>query len=33
MWDLGSIVASTAFFLIGIAYIAGCDRLAVKEKL
>ncbi len=33
MWDLGCIVASAAFFLLSIAYIAGCDRLAVKEKL
>ena len=31
MWDLGCTIASVAFFLIGIAYIAGCDRLAAKE--
>jgi hypothetical protein len=31
MWDLGCIIASAAFFLICIAYIAGCERLALKE--
>jgi len=31
MWDLGCLIASVAFFLISIAYIAGCDRLAAKE--
>ena len=33
MWDLGCTLATTAFFLVSIAYIAGCDRLAAKEKL
>ena len=31
MWDLGCTIASAAFFLICIAYIAGCERLASKE--
>lgn len=31
MWDLGCLIAGVAFFLIAIAYIAGCDRLAAKE--
>jgi hypothetical protein len=31
MWDLGCLIASVAFFLIAIAYIAGCDRLSAKE--
>jgi hypothetical protein len=33
MWDMGCIIASAAFFLVGIAYVAGCDRLAAKEKI
>jgi hypothetical protein len=32
MWDLGCLAASAAFFLISIAYTAGCDRLSLKEK-
>ena len=32
MWDLGCITATATFFLLGIAYIAGCDRLAAKER-
>ncbi len=31
MWDLGCLIASVAFFLISIAYIAGCERLAPRE--
>ena len=31
MWDLGCTIASLAFFLISIAYVAGCDSLAAKE--
>jgi hypothetical protein len=31
MWDLGCTIASITFFLISIAYVAGCERLAVKE--
>jgi hypothetical protein len=31
MWDLGCTIASVAFFLISIAYVAGCERLASKE--
>ena len=31
MWDLGCILASAAFFIISIAYVAGCNRLATKE--
>jgi len=31
MWDLGCLIASLAFFIISIAYIVGCDRLAAKE--
>jgi len=30
MWDIGCIVAATAFFAIAIAYTAGCDALAAK---
>jgi hypothetical protein len=32
MWDIGCLGASVAFFLINIAYITGCDRLAGKEN-
>ncbi len=30
MWDIGCIIASAAFFLIAIAYTAGCERLGTK---
>lgn len=32
MWDIGCIAASTAFFLIAIAYTTGCERLGTKEN-
>jgi hypothetical protein len=32
MWDSGCIGASILFFVIAIGYVAGCDRLRVKEK-
>jgi hypothetical protein len=32
MWDIGSITASVAFFLLAIAYVAGCNRLGTKES-
>lgn len=32
MWDIGCIAAGTAFFLIAIAYITGCERLGTKES-
>jgi hypothetical protein len=32
MWDMGCILASVVFFLIAIAYTAGCDRLGTKES-
>jgi hypothetical protein len=32
MWDLGCTIASVAFFLIGVAYIAGCDLLSTRES-
>jgi hypothetical protein len=31
MWDIGCVVAGTAFFLIAIAYANGCERLGTKE--
>ena len=31
MWDALMIAASTLFFLLAIAYIAGCDRLRTGE--
>ena len=30
MWDIGCVVASIAFFIIAIAYTAGCERLVTK---
>jgi hypothetical protein len=30
MWDIGCIAASVAFFIIAIAYTAGCERLSSK---
>jgi precorrin-6B methylase 2 len=32
MWDIGCIAASVAFFIVAIAYIAGCDRLGTRES-
>ncbi len=32
MWDIGCITASAAFFLLAIAYVAGCNRLGTKES-
>jgi hypothetical protein len=32
MWDTGCIAASVVFFLIAIAYTAGCERLGTKEN-
>jgi len=32
MWDIGCIAASVAFFIVAIAYIAGCDRLGTGES-
>lgn len=32
MWDLGCIAAVIAFFLISIAYTAGCEQLASQER-
>jgi len=32
MWDIGYISASVAFFIVAIAYIAGCDRLGTGES-
>ena len=32
MWDIGSIIASVAFFLLAIAYVTGCNRLGTKES-
>jgi len=31
MWDVGCVIAIVAFFVVAIAYIAGCDRLAGKD--
>jgi len=31
MWDITCITASVLFFIIAIAYTAGCDRLGMKE--
>ena len=31
MWDFGCLIASVVFFLIAVAYVEGCDRLALKE--
>jgi len=30
MWDLGCVAAGVIFFLVAIAYTAGCDRLGAK---
>ena len=32
MWDIGCIAASVAFFIVAIAYIAGCDRLGNRGE-
>lgn len=31
MWDAGCIVATVLFFIIALAYTAGCDKLGGKE--
>jgi hypothetical protein len=31
MWDTGCIVATIVFFIVAVAYTAGCDRLNAKE--
>lgn len=32
MWDAGCIVATVLFFIIALAYTAGCDKLGSKES-
>jgi hypothetical protein len=32
MWDLGLLAATAAFFLIALAYTAGCKRLGRTEE-
>jgi len=33
MWDLISILASIAFFVVAIEYVRGCDKLWARLKL
>ena len=32
MWDILMILVTITFFAIAIAYIAGCERLGIKES-
>lgn len=32
MWDIGCIAASVAFFMLAIAYTAGCQQLNTNSK-